>query len=141
MDITANLTTPEQLSNFMVQAIGTDRANQDQWCWALSQITKVAGACPAYDIGNGPNVLTSAEDFLIGLRNYQLSQNASTQSPGGGPAGDLLGIPPVQTSNATPLGAGLLGPTNCQFCIWLKKNPWALVLAAVAVYFGFFYKK
>lgn len=138
MDVLANLVTPTQLSNWMTQAIGHDRANQDEWCYALNAIT--GAVCPAYDIGNGPEVKTSAEDFLTGLRNFQLGVNATYPGPGGSGAGGPVAALPPQAS-ATPLGAGLFGPTNCQFCIWLRKNPWAIGLVAIAIYFAFFYKK
>lgn len=144
MDVLANLVTASQLENWMTHSNGTDRANQDTWCYALGQI--LGTPCPAYDVGNGPNVLTSAQDFLTGLRNYQLGFNASNPGPGGSatPAGSLPPVAPGINTGAVPpavMGAGLLGPTNCQFCIWLKQNPWALAAIAVALYFAFFYKK
>jgi hypothetical protein len=140
----------------MSAAEGTDRANVDQWCYALVAVTGCP-PCPApeyfgySDAAGNRFAQISADNFLESLRNYQLSQNATFQGPGGSgpyqtPAAALPvvpGVSPAGTNLAgTPvLGAGLLGPTNCQFCIWLKKNPWALVVAAAAVYFGFFYKK
>lgn len=153
MDITANLVTPQQLSTYMDQlhAAGATTAtgaaaNQDQWCYALSAITGTP--CPAYDIGNGPTVMTSAQVFLDGLRNWQLSRNASSQGPGGtsttasgpqpAPATGSGSTGPAAAPQAA--GIGLLGPTNCQFCIWLKANPWALALIAVGLYFAFVYK-
>lgn len=144
MDVLANLVTSSQLENWMTHSTGTDRANQDTWCYALAQI--LGTPCPAYDIGNGPNVLTSATDFLTGLRNFELGFNASNPGPGGSstPAGALNAPVPGTTSTAVAtsgMGQGLFGPTNCQFCIWLKQNPWALAAIAVAIYFAFFYKK
>ncbi len=150
MDILANLVTAQQLENFAVQAYGTDRMNQDQWCYVVASI--VGSPCPAYDVGNPPSVRTSADDFLTGLRNWQLGINATYQGPGGSggvPAAALPsnpGTPPVNPTGAvssvpTTLGAGLFGPTNCKTCIWLKQNPWALLVAAVGIYFAFFYKK
>jgi hypothetical protein len=142
MDILANLVTPQQLSNYSMQAFNTDRANQDQWCWMLSQIT--GAACPDYDIGNGPDVKTSAKTFLDGLRGYQLGVNATYQGPGGSGSPPAAALPPQPQETATGstiMGAGLFGPTNCKLCIWLKQNPWALLVAAAAIYFGFFYKK
>jgi hypothetical protein len=157
MDVTANLVTPTQLGNWMTAAIGTDRANVDQWCAGLVAISGCP-PCPApelfgYSDANGNrSTQISADSFLESLRSFQLSMNASNQGPGGSggfgtPAGSLSSTPgaaPDGTSvSGSPavLGAGLLGPTNCQFCIWLRKNPWALALVALAVYFGFFYKK
>lgn len=158
MDVTANLVTAAQLSAYMdtlnaqgaTTATGT-AANQDQWCYCLAAI--VGTPCPAYDIGNGPTVLTDAQTFLDGLRNYQLSMNAATQQPGGATLNGTATSPvatvpiPVTVSAApvavTPTGVGLLGPTNCQFCQWLA-TPTGLIflgLAAVGGYFAFFYKK
>lgn len=137
MDVTANLATAEQLTAY-TQAAGLDaHLNQDQWCWALAQI--IGTPCPAYDVGNPPTVKTDAQTFLDGLRGYQLSVNAGTQQPGGA---TLNGTAGGSVSPATPvLGAGLLGPTNCKFCQWLKANPLFLVVVAVGIYFGFFYKR
>lgn len=138
MDILANLVTATQLENYATQAYGTDRMNQDQWCYIVAKITGVS--CPAYDVGNPPTVLTSAQDFLDGLRSYQLGVNATYQGPGGSGTVPAVALTPT-TAAAAPVGNGLFGPTNCQFCIWLKRNPWALLVAAAAIYFGFFYKK
>lgn len=141
MDVSANLVTDVQLSNWMLNAVGRSQANQDEWCYAIAQLTGVP--CPAYDIGNGPTVQTDATTFLNGLRNYQLTQNAGTQGPGGSSSTATAATP---SSNAAPtqaaIGAGLLGPTNCQFCIWLRKNiVLVAILAGVVIYFGFYYKK
>jgi hypothetical protein len=150
MDVTANLVTAAQLTAWMTAATGQDRANQDQWCYALAQIT--GSPCPNYDIGNGPTVLTTADDFLTGLRNFQLGVNASTQGPGGtsqsGP-GAATPIPSATSTSeaaqpggaASPTGQGLLGPTNCPICIWLASNWYIVAIAAVGAYFLFFYKK
>lgn len=142
MDVTANLVTASQLEAYMGNLVAGGGAhgasvhasNQDQWCFCLAAI--LGTPCPAYDIGNGPGVLTDAQTFLDGLRNWQLSQNASNPGPGGSstPVAATPGMPAV-------VGTGLLGPTNCKFCIWLKANPWALLAAAAAIYLGFFYKK
>ncbi len=146
MDVTANLVTATQLTAYAQSSIGTDKLNQDQWCYVLASI--LGTPCPAYDVGNPPSVMTDAQTFLDGLRSYQLSVNASTQQPGGatlnGNAGGSV-IPPASSVTApgavAATGMGLLGPTNCAFCQWLAKNPLFLVIAAVGVYFAFFYKK
>lgn len=144
MDVTANSVTAAQLEDYATRAYGTDRMNQDQWCFVMNAIT--GAVCPAYDVGNPPSVNTSAQDFLDGLRSYQLGVNAQLQGPGGSsvPAAALSSMTAAQTGGTTQapaLGAGLFGPTNCQFCIWLKNNPWAIFAALIAVYFAFFYKK
>lgn len=148
MDVTANLVTASQLEAYMGNLVaegatsGTvHAANQDQWCFCLSAI--LGTDCPAYDIGNGPGVLTDAQSFLDGLRNWQLSQNASNPGPGGSstPVAATPGIPAAVAAGNSVMGAGLLGPTNCKFCIWLKANPWAILAVLAAIYFAFYYKK
>lgn len=145
MDITANLVTAEQLSNFATGNYGTDRATKDQWCYMVRAIT--GAPCPDTSMfGDDPTVNTSAEDFLDRLRQFQLGVNATYQGPGGSDvqAGTTAAqqVPNTSTvTGASVVGVGLFGPTNCQFCIWLKKNPWVLVLAVAAIYFGFFYEK
>jgi hypothetical protein len=146
MDITANSVTASQLEAYMahlVEAGATTAtvhaANQDQWCFCLAAV--LGSPCPAYDIGNGPGVMTSAQEFLDGLRNWQLGQNASNPGPGGSET-TVASLPPVAAvTAASSLGVGLFGPTNCKFCIWLKANPWVILVAVAAIYFGFFYKK
>lgn len=140
MDVTANLVTAAQLTAYNMSAYGNAVANQDQWCYIMNQI--LGTPCPAYDVGNPPSVNTDAQTFLDGLRGYQLSVNASTQQPGGATLNGTAGGTAMAPAAAPAVtGMGLLGPTNCAFCQWLR-TPTGLIFlgaGALGIYFAFFY--
>jgi hypothetical protein len=136
-DIIANMTTPQALTAAVQAGLGTSEANVDQMGWYFESITGVWPPAPESYGYPGPtdaaraNKIT-ADAFLTRLRDYLLSVNAGSPTPGGGTTSQ-----PGPTGGGAPTGQGVLGPTNCKVCQQLQQNPILLVVVAVALYYLF----
>lgn len=163
MDVTANMVTAQQMSDWAMGDHGSTLSNSDQWCWAMvnafglgpyTYMGQPAG-CPAVVLpGLSPGVPVPAQTFLDSLRQYQLQTNSTNAGPGGTvatpvntgtPAGVGTVTHTLPPQGGTPgtagtpgtVGAGVLGPTNCQICQQLQQQPLLLLVLVVAAYYLF----
>ena len=142
MDVTANLTTPGQLDNWMQANVQRTTASADEWCYAMTNGYSLP-ACPDPVLFGFPGTTRSqpisSDTFLSALRKYQLNVNAATPGPGGSPntATPAPAPAPAPVSAAAGVGQGVLGMTNCAVCQQLAANPALLVVIGLALYFLF----